>query len=127
MIPGAVPMPTVPRESMALTTSSPMGPPAREAAMARPRSSPAGRAERRACEDGFTLLEMVCALAVVALVAAIVFPAIPRATTRARLEGYAIEAAALLRADRNAAIRRRAPVATELSASGRQIRSGAGG
>jgi general secretion pathway protein H len=75
---------------------------------------------------GFTLIEVVCALAIVALVAALVLPAIPRATSRARLEAYAIEVAALLTADRNAAIRRRAEIATALDADGGAIRSGAG-
>jgi general secretion pathway protein H len=70
---------------------------------------------------------MVCALAIVAMLAAVVLPSIPRGTTRARLEAYAIETAALLRADRNAALRRRIPVVTELSAVSRSIRSGAGG
>jgi general secretion pathway protein H len=78
-------------------------------------------------EAGFTLVEMVCALAIVAMVAAIVLPAIPIGTTRTRLEAYAVETAALLRADRNAAIRRRTPVVTELSAVSRSIRSGASG
>ena len=70
---------------------------------------------------------MVCALAIVALVAAVILPAIPRVTTRARLEAYAIQTAALLRADRNAAMRRRSTVTTGLSATARSIRSGAGG
>jgi general secretion pathway protein H len=69
---------------------------------------------------------MVCALAIVAMLAAIVLPAMPRATSRARLEAYAVETAALLKADRNAAVRRHVPVETELSAAARFIRSGAG-
>jgi general secretion pathway protein H len=71
-------------------------------------------------------VEMVCALAIVAMLAAIILPAIPRVTSRMRLEAYAIETAALLRADRNAAIRRHVPVMTELSAAARSVRSGAG-
>jgi len=86
----------------------------------RPRSS-----ARR--EAGFTLLETVCALAILAMLAAIILPSLPHGTTRARLRAYAVETAALLVSDRNAAIRRRAPVMTELSAIARQIRSGAGG
>ncbi|SED13114.1 general secretion pathway protein H [Rhizobiales bacterium GAS188] len=66
-------------------------------------------------------------LAIVAMLAAIILPSIPRGTTRARLEAYAVETAALLKADRNAAIRRRKQVATELSAVSRSIRSGASG
>jgi general secretion pathway protein H len=75
---------------------------------------------------GFTLIEVVCALAIIALVAALVLPAIPRATSRARLEAYALEVATLLTADRNAAIRRRTEIATVLDASAGAIRSGAG-
>lgn len=75
---------------------------------------------------GFTLIEVVCVLAIIALIAALVLPAIPRATSRARLEAYALEAAALLTADRNAAIRRRTEIATALDAGARAIRSGSG-
>jgi general secretion pathway protein H len=76
---------------------------------------------------GFTLLEMVCVLAIVGLLAAVLLPAIPRQTSRSRLEAYAIEAATLLKADRNAAIRRRLEVATQVDAGSRSVRSGASG
>jgi general secretion pathway protein H len=89
--------------------------------------SPAGRDDRGAAEDGFTLLEIVCIVAILAIVAAILLPAFPRGTSRARLEAYAIEAAALLKADRNAALRRRVQVATQIDAPARTIRSGATG
>jgi general secretion pathway protein H len=78
-------------------------------------------------EAGFTLLEMVCALAIVGLMAAVLLPAIPRQTSRTRLEAYAIETAALLKADRNAAIRRRLDVTTQVDAPSRSLRSGASG
>lgn len=78
-------------------------------------------------EAGFTLLEMVCTLAIVGLLAAVLLPAIPRQTSRARLEAYAIETAALLKADRNAAIRRRLDVTTQVDAPSRSLRSGASG
>ena len=46
-------------------------------------------------QAGFTLLEMIAVIAVIAMLAAILLPNLPHATTRPRLEGYAIEAAAL--------------------------------
>jgi len=78
---------------------------------------------RDGCEAGFTLIEIVCVLAIVALLAAVLLPAIPRQTTRARLEAFAIEAAALLKADRNAAIRRGLEVTTRIDTQARVIRS----
>jgi general secretion pathway protein H len=76
-------------------------------------------------EQGFTLLEIVCVVAILAILAAIIVPALPRGTSRARLESYAIEMAALLKADRNAAMRRRTQIVTEVDAMSRSIRSGA--
>jgi general secretion pathway protein H len=78
-------------------------------------------------EDGFTLLEMVCVLAIVGLLATVLLPIIPRQTSRSRLEAYAIEAATLLKADRSAAIRRRLEVTTQVDAGSRSVRSGSGG
>ena len=75
-------------------------------------------------ERGFALIEILCVLAIIGLLAAIILPAIPRATTRARLESYAVEAAALLKADRNAALRRQVRVTTQVDAEARAIRSG---
>ena len=95
--------------------------------LARDRTSRAGSAEVAGGTDGFTLLEIVCVLAIVALLAAIVVPALPRGTSRARLESYAVEAAAMLKADRDAAIRNRTQIATEVDAPLRIIRSGATG
>ena len=78
-------------------------------------------------EQGFTLIEIVCALAILAMVAAFALPAYPRGTTPARLSGYALEIAAILKADRNAAIRDGAPVATAFDARLHSVRSGANG
>jgi general secretion pathway protein H len=78
-------------------------------------------------ESGFMLLEMVCAVAMVALLAAILLPRIPRGTSRPRLEAYAIETATLLKADRNAAMRRRGMVVAEVDAADRTVRSGSSG
>jgi general secretion pathway protein H len=76
-------------------------------------------------ERGFTLLEMVCVLAIIALLAAVLLPVIPRNTSRSRLEAYALQTATLLKADRNAAMRRGADVATLVDAGTRTVRSGA--
>jgi general secretion pathway protein H len=76
-------------------------------------------------ERGFTLLEMVCVIALVAMIAAVLLPFLPRHTSRSRLQAYALEAATLLKADRNTAIRRRADVSTLVDAPSRAIRSGA--
>jgi general secretion pathway protein H len=78
-------------------------------------------------DEGFALIEIICVLAIIGLLAAIILPAVPRATSRARLESYAVETAALLKADRNAALRRRIQVATQVDAVSRSIRSGVTG
>jgi len=77
--------------------------------------------------EGFTLLELVCVIAIVSILAAIVIPALPRGTSRARLESFAMETAAMLKADRNSAIRNRVQVITEVDAPSRIVRSGATG
>jgi len=88
---------------------------------------PAARAERGGGEAGFALIEILCVLAIIGMLAAIILPAIPRATSRARLESYAVETAALLKADRNSALRRQIQVATLIDAPQRSIRSGVTG
>lgn len=82
----------------------------------------AGNTDRAAIR-GFALIEIVCVLAVIGLLAAIILPAIPRATSRLKLEAYAVEAAALLKSDRNYALRQGVRVATEINAPGRSMRS----
>ena len=90
---------------------------------ARPRTSRAGPDS----EAGFTLVEVIAVLALIALLAAIIVPALPRGTSRAKLEAYAVETAALLKADRAAAMRRRVMVATEVDMGARALRSRATG
>ena len=78
-----------------------------------------------AAQRGFTLLEMVCVLAIIALLSAVLLPFVPRETSRSRLQAFALQTAALLKTDRNAAIRRGTSVATLVDAEARSIRSGA--
>jgi general secretion pathway protein H len=73
------------------------------------------------------LLEIVCVVAIIGLLAAIILPAFPHATSRSRLAAYAIEAASLITADRNAAVRERRQIRTQIDASARVLASGATG
>ena len=98
----------------------------RKVAVERQPTLSAARAERVG-ERGFALIEILCVLAIIGLLAAIILPAIPRATSRARLESYAVETAALLKADRSAALRRQIQVTTQVDAETRSIRSGVSG
>jgi general secretion pathway protein H len=79
----------------------------------------------RAGQHGFTLLEMVCVIALIALIASVLLPLVPHQTSRARLQAYALQTAALLKADRSAAIGRGSDVSTLVDAHTRAIRSGA--
>lgn len=67
---------------------------------------------------------MVCVLAIVAMLAAVLLPRFPTETSRPRLEAYAIEVAALLKSDRNAALSRDGAVNAVVDASARTVRSG---
>jgi general secretion pathway protein H len=108
-------------------TSFLSGPTDRKAAVGRQPTLPAAHAEYGGGEQGFALIEILCVLAIIGLLAAIILPAIPRATTRAKLESFAVQTAALLKADRNAALRRQIQVTTLIDAAARSIRSGATG
>src|SRR5262249_53525679 len=112
---------------MAPMTLSAMARTGRKVERVPPPTSSVGRAERGAAQAGFTLLEVVCVVAIIALLAAVILPALPRGTSYARLEAYAIETATLLKQDRFAALRKRTRVATEISASARTFRSGVTG
>ena len=95
--------------------------------MARPPILRTGRLDGAGSQYGFTLLEIVCVLAIVALLAAILLPRIPGGTSRPRLEAYALETASLLASDRSAAIRRHMQISTDVDALARSVRSGATG
>lgn len=77
-----------------------------------------------ASDAGFTLLEMVCVIAIVAMLAAVLMPNLSRGTSRPRLEGYAIETAALLKSDRTTAMARQATVTTRVDAPAHLLRAG---
>src|SRR4051795_12095651 len=130
MIPGTAPICIARQVSAAPTTSCPL---VRMARRAEPAPLPTSCSEPRraprmneAGQRGFTLLEMVCVLAIIAMLSAVLLPLIPRQTSRARLQAYAMEAAALLKFDRAASIRRRVEVATLIDTSTRTLRSGVG-
>src|SRR5215510_13619622 len=113
--------------SMVPMTSFHLAPMDRKAARVRLPTLRAGRNDRRRSEDGFTLLEVVCVLAIVAMLVAVLMPAMSGSTSRPRLEAYALEVATVLKTDRTAAIRRHTLVATDINAPARAIRSGATG
>src|SRR5262245_22247293 len=93
-------------------TSSRLEPTGRKAAVERQRTLSAARAESSRGTAGFALIEILCVLAIIALLAAIILPSVPRTTTRAKLESFAVQTAALLKTDRSAALRRHVQIAT---------------
>ena len=125
---GAGVMPTGRRRIMHPMKSLPMarpGSPADRAPPPRSRAPLSSRAMKRD-DAGFTLIEIVCVLAIIALLAGLALLSIIRATSGPRLEAYALQAATILTADRNAAIRRHAVVASVLDLGAGTICSGAG-
>lgn len=90
-------------------------------------SGPGGGTVGASGEAGFTLLEVVCALVIVAILAALALPCLPLGTSRPRLEALAVETAALLKADRTAALRRGVAVTTRVDPAAHRMHSGSGG
>ena len=97
---------------------------------ANPQSGSAGEISRKtpagSSEAGVTLLEMVCVLAIIGLLAAIAFPRLALSTSQSRLEAYALQVATLLKADRSVALARGGRVSAFVDARGRTVRSGSG-
>ncbi|CCE03138.1 prepilin-type N-terminal cleavage/methylation domain-containing protein [Bradyrhizobium sp. STM 3809] len=77
-------------------------------------------------QRGFTLLEMVCVLAIVAMLASVALPYLPRQTSRPRLQAYALQAVTLLKSDRAASMRSGTRIDTQIDTSRRLIRAGSG-
>jgi general secretion pathway protein H len=70
---------------------------------------------------------MICVLAVIGIIAAFVLPAFPHATSRTRLQAFAVEAATMLKSDRTVALQRQVLVASQVDAGARAMRSGVSG
>ena len=84
------------------------------------------RADDRGRRDaGFALYELILALAVLALVAGIVFPRVIRPPGPAELRAKALEIAALLRTDRNAALRQGREILSRVDLTRNAVVSGA--
>ena len=90
------------------------------------------RTSRARCADargsaGVILLDVVIAMAVIALLLLLVLPSLPHETTPSRLGAYAAEVAALLKTDRSSAARTGREVGTRVDIAGKRIASGASG
>lgn len=72
------------------------------------------------------LLDVALALAVVLLVAAVIWPSLPRANNAARLSATAMEVATVLRGDRSRAARAGKPAASLLDLDRRTVTSAGG-
>lgn len=95
-----------------------------------PNADGGGRTRRTGTSDprrGIVLLDVVLAMAVLAMVAALVWPMMRPSTSPSRQRAYAEEIATLMRADRLAARRIGSPVATRIDLARRVVVSGARG
>lgn len=98
-----------------------------------PRSSSASRRLRgaggrgRDRRGGFTLMELMLAMVVIGLLAALALPRAPLSGGRGAVQADAARVVALLRADRTAALTRGAAVESRFDFDGGRLASGAGG
>lgn len=81
---------------------------------------------RRADARGIVLLDVVIAMAVIALLLLLILPTLPHETTPSRLAAYAAEVAAVLKTDRSSAERSGREVGTRVDIAGKRIVSGGG-
>lgn len=84
-------------------------------------------ADRRWDERGFALYELVLALAILGLVAGVVYPRLVRAPGPVEIGATAQQIAALLRSDRNVALRGRRDVVARVDVDDGVVISGASG
>jgi general secretion pathway protein H len=77
-------------------------------------------------DRGFALYELILALAILGMVAALVVPRLARAPGPVEIRLAAEEIAALLRSDRNMALRLRKPVLTQVNVTDGIVLAGAG-
>jgi len=87
--------------------------------------STAGEARPR--DRGFALYELILALAILGMVAALVVPRLARAPGPVEIKIAAEQIAALFRSDRNMALRLRRPVMSEVDVANGFVRAGASG
>lgn len=80
-----------------------------------------------AAEDGFTLIEVVAALAILGLLLALALPPMAIGTSRPKMEALAVRVASLLDGDRRSAMLSHRVVASSVDMSRRLLRSGSGG